>query len=79
MQHLAAAYPGDLDAASFYALALLGTCEDGRDVPTYMRAAAVVEEVFAKSPRHPRRRRRPTPTCGAAGSTRTPTCRSAPR
>jgi len=53
MERLAAADPGDLEAASFYALALLGTCEAGRDVPTYMRAAAVAEEVFARNPRHP--------------------------
>jgi tetratricopeptide (TPR) repeat protein len=53
MERLAASDPGDLEAASFYALALLGTCETGREVPTYMRAAAVAEEVFARSPRHP--------------------------
>jgi tetratricopeptide (TPR) repeat protein len=53
MERLAAGDPGDLEAASFYALALLGTCEAGRDVPTYMRAAAVAEEVFARNPRHP--------------------------
>jgi tetratricopeptide (TPR) repeat protein len=53
MERLAAADPGDLEAASFYALALLGSCEAGRDVPTYMRAAAVAEEVFARNPRHP--------------------------
>jgi tetratricopeptide (TPR) repeat protein len=53
MERLAAADPGDLEAASFYALALLGTCEAGRDVSTYMRAAAVAEEVFRRNPRHP--------------------------
>lgn len=46
-------YPDDLEARSFYALALLGTCHDGRDTATYMRAAAVVEEVFDRNPRHP--------------------------
>ncbi len=53
MESLHRDYPGDLEAASFYALSLLGTCHEGRDVATYMRAAAVVEEVFAKNPRHP--------------------------
>lgn len=53
MEALARDHPGDLEAASFYALSLLGTCHDGRDVATYMRAAAVVEEVFAKNPKHP--------------------------
>src|SRR5262245_21166932 len=46
-------YPEDVDAASFYALAILGTAEQGRDFATYMRAAAVLEEVFPKHPRHP--------------------------
>jgi len=46
-------FPEDLDAASLYALALLGTCEGRRDFATYMRAAAIVEEVFARNPRHP--------------------------
>ena len=46
-------FPEDLDASSFYALALLGTCEGKRDFATYMRAAAIVEEVFARNPRHP--------------------------
>jgi tetratricopeptide (TPR) repeat protein len=53
MGRVAEAWPEDLDAASFYALSLLGTCHEGRDVATYMRAAAVVEEVFAQNPRHP--------------------------
>jgi tetratricopeptide (TPR) repeat protein len=52
-ERLMAAYPDDLDAASFHALALLGSCHDGRDTATYMRAAAIVEEVFAKNPLHP--------------------------
>lgn len=53
MRRLHEKYPEDLDAAAFYGLALLGTCEDKRDVKTYIEAAAVVEEVFAKNPRHP--------------------------
>jgi tetratricopeptide (TPR) repeat protein len=46
-------YPGDPEAESFYALALLGTTHAGRDVPVYMRAAAVVEETFRAHPQHP--------------------------
>jgi tetratricopeptide (TPR) repeat protein len=46
-------YPNDLEAASLYALALMGTCEYQRDAAVYMRAAAVAEEVFAKNPEHP--------------------------
>ena len=53
MRGVMVAFPDDLDAASFYALSLLGTCHDGRDTAVYMRAAAVVEEVFAKNPEHP--------------------------
>src|SRR5947209_4037381 len=53
MGRLAKKYPDDLEAASFYALALLGSCENGRDYPTYMHAASVAEEVFAKNPQHP--------------------------
>ncbi len=46
-------YPDDFEVASFYALALLGTSHGGRDVPTYMKAAAIVEDVFARNPQHP--------------------------
>jgi tetratricopeptide (TPR) repeat protein len=46
-------YPEDLEVASFYALSILGTSFGVRDVPTYMRAAAVAEEVYAKNPQHP--------------------------
>ena len=53
MRRLAEKYPYDLEAASFYALATLGTSHDERDYRIYMRAAAIVEEVFNKSPNHP--------------------------
>jgi tetratricopeptide (TPR) repeat protein len=53
MERLHAAYPDDVDATCFYALALLGTSHAGRDVPTYMKAAALMEEVFEKHPDHP--------------------------
>jgi tetratricopeptide (TPR) repeat protein len=46
-------FPEDVDGASFYALAILGTAEHGRDFATYMRAAAVLEEVFPQHSRHP--------------------------
>jgi tetratricopeptide (TPR) repeat protein len=46
-------FPDDVDGASFYALAILGTAEHGRDFATYMRAAAVLEEVFPQHSRHP--------------------------
>ncbi|HEX3070743.1 MAG TPA: hypothetical protein VHX14_19395 [Thermoanaerobaculia bacterium] len=46
-------YPDDVDATAFYALALLGTSHQGRDFPTYMRAAALLEEVLPAHPQHP--------------------------
>jgi tetratricopeptide (TPR) repeat protein len=46
-------FPDDPDAAAFYALALLGTCHAGRDTAVYMRAAAVLEEVYRAHPTHP--------------------------
>jgi tetratricopeptide (TPR) repeat protein len=52
MQRAYEAYPDDLEAASFYALSILGSVYE-RDFRTYMRAAAILEEVFAKQPRHP--------------------------
>ena len=53
LETLHAAYPDDVDATCFYALALLGTSHAGRDVPTYMRAAALMEEAFERYPQHP--------------------------
>jgi tetratricopeptide (TPR) repeat protein len=53
MEQVHAKYPDDVDATCFYALALLGTSNAGRDVPTYMRAAALMEEIFERNPQHP--------------------------
>ena len=52
MQRAHEAYPEDLEAATFYALSILGSVYE-RDFRTYMRAAAILEEVFARQPRHP--------------------------
>jgi tetratricopeptide (TPR) repeat protein len=46
-------FPDDVDATAFYALSLLGTAHQGRDFATYMRSAALLEEVFPAHPRHP--------------------------
>src|ERR671913_73785 len=46
-------YPNDDEVKSFYALAILGTSHGGRDFSIYMRAAALVEQVYAKNPQHP--------------------------
>src|SRR6266436_2206745 len=48
-----ARYPDDVDAAAFYGLAILGTAHAGRDIATYMRAAAVLEEAWINHRDHP--------------------------
>ena len=53
MLRLAEKYPDDLEAASLAAVATLATSRGGRDYRIYMRAAAIVEDVFAKNPNHP--------------------------
>jgi len=53
MAKLHAKYPNDVDATAFYGLAILGTAHAGRDVPTYMRAAGVLEEAWVNDQEHP--------------------------
>jgi tetratricopeptide (TPR) repeat protein len=53
MGRLAERWSDDENAAAFHALAILGTSHGGRDIPTYMRAAAVAEEVYERNPDHP--------------------------
>jgi hypothetical protein len=53
MRRLHTAHPGDVDAAAFYALALLGSAHGGRDEAIYMQAAVVLEQAFAAHPDHP--------------------------
>lgn len=53
MGKLHAKYTDDVDATAFYALSILGTAHEGRDFATYMRAAALLEEVFPANRRHP--------------------------
>lgn len=53
MRRMNEKYPTDDEVKSFYALALLGTSHGGRDFATYMRAAALVEQVYARNPQHP--------------------------
>lgn len=53
MRSIHQTYPKDLEAAAFYALALIGTCHHGRDFRTYMQAAAIAEDIFAANPEHP--------------------------
>ena len=46
MGRLVARFPADREAKVFYALSLLGLNQGVRDVPTYLRAAAIVDTVF---------------------------------
>ena len=53
LARLHARFPDDVDATAFYALALLGTAHHGRDFATYMRSAALLEDVFPTHQHHP--------------------------
>ena len=53
MQAMSERYPKDDEVQLFYALALLGKSEGVRDVPTYLKAAAIAKEVFQHNPHHP--------------------------
>ncbi|MGQ0646571.1 MAG: tetratricopeptide repeat protein [Gemmatimonadaceae bacterium] len=53
MERFARDYPGDHEVQTLYALSLLGLSSRGRDAPTYMRAAAIAEEVYRENPEHP--------------------------
>lgn len=53
MERLARDFPDDREARAFLAVSLLGTSHGGRHTPTYMRAAAIAEEIFRDNPQHP--------------------------
>jgi len=53
MAKLHARYPDDVDATAFYALSILGSAHAGRDVATYMRSAALLEEAWISHRDHP--------------------------
>lgn len=46
-------YPGNPDVTAFYALSMLGTAHQGRDVTIYMKAAAATTDLRARYPQHP--------------------------
>ena len=50
---IAGDYPDDVEARAFYALALMGLSQATRNVPTYMRAAGMLEELYRTHPDHP--------------------------
>jgi len=53
MERLTGAHPEDDEARAFYALALLGLNQGVRDVPAYMRAGAIAQEILSRKPDHP--------------------------
>lgn len=53
MERVAAAYPDDDEAKVLHATALFGLTQGARDVPLYMRAGAIAQDVFRRNPRHP--------------------------
>ena len=46
-------FPSDDEAKAFYALWLMGLSQGVRNVPTYMRAGALAEEIYRRNPKHP--------------------------
>lgn len=53
MSDLATAYPDDVEAQAFYALSILGLSQAVRVFPSYMRAAAIADELLRQHPDHP--------------------------
>ncbi|MFQ5631440.1 MAG: hypothetical protein ACE5I1_21935, partial [bacterium] len=53
MRKLSAQFRDDLEAKAFYALAILGSSDRNREIPVYMRAAGVAEEIYEKNKNHP--------------------------
>lgn len=53
MDALAKAYPDDIEAQAFDALATLGRSHGTRDIANYEKAGAMLEPLFARYPNHP--------------------------
>lgn len=53
MERLVNANPKDDEARSFYALSLMGLSQGIRNIPTYMKAGAIAEEIYRRNPLHP--------------------------
>ncbi len=53
VERLVEAFPDDDEAQAFHALALLGLNQGVRDVPTYMRAGAIAQDLLRRNPDHP--------------------------
>ncbi len=53
MGELARRFPDDEEAQAFYSLSILGLTGTVRNTENYMRAAAIVESIYEKNPKHP--------------------------
>jgi tetratricopeptide (TPR) repeat protein len=53
LDRLTMSYPDDREARLFYALSLMGLSQAVRNIPAYMRAGAIAEDVFLANPEHP--------------------------
>ena len=53
MGNLYEKYPGNHEVAAFYALALLGSVEEGRDYEVYGKGAQIAEGILSENPKHP--------------------------
>ena len=53
LEALVRANPDDDEAKTFYSVALLGLSQGIRNIPTYMRAGAIAQDVFRRNDDHP--------------------------
>jgi tetratricopeptide (TPR) repeat protein len=53
MEQMTRDWPDDDEALVLYATSLFGLSQGVRDVPLYMRAGAIAQDVFRRNPRHP--------------------------
>ncbi len=53
MQAMTVKYPNSEEAATFYALSIMGAVQEGRDTAAYARAAKAAMSVIQKNPEHP--------------------------
>src|SRR5262245_46081312 len=53
MEKVHAKYPADVEAAAFYALSLILSSPKEEDLPIQLKAAGILEPLWAKNPNHP--------------------------
>lgn len=53
MEELHEKYPDHHEVSAFYALSLLGSVSNGRDVDTYEKGASIAQSIIDENPKHP--------------------------